>query len=366
METRLIHVDTLEELRAIYREAADLLEDGQLVAIPTETVYGLGADAFNAEAVARIFEVKQRPLFDPIICHMARREDVHTICDVPAELLELVTLMGAELWPGPLTMVLPKKPCVPDIVTSGLDTVAVRVPAHDVMRGVARTLGRPIAAPSANMFGNISPTSAKAVLTELNGLIPMILDAGACSDGIESTIVAPCIDAKGEPALHLLREGPVTREQLRKYARVIRPKKISLRAAAMAAENAKSAKPEVALEDEVPCPSAPGQLASHYAPKKPLFLCASRTVFEPKEGVRYGLVSYQGDSNLAMQGCWENIKVLSPGNGRLSEAAIRLFAFMRALDEDDEIDVIIAEELPEVGIGYAMMDRLRRAAVPRS
>lgn len=360
METRVIHVDALEELRAIYREAADLLEDGQLVAIPTETVYGLGADAFNAEAVARIFEVKQRPAFDPLICHMARREDVHELCEVPEALLELVTLMAAELWPGPLTMVLPKKPCVPDIVTSGLDTVAVRVSAHDVMRGVARVLGRPIAAPSANMFGNISPTSANAVKSELDGLIPMILDAGACSDGIESTIVAPCIDAKGEPALHLLREGPVSREQLRKYARVIRPKKISARAAAMAA--ASSSAP---ASEATPRPLAPGQLASHYAPHKPFHLCAPRSVFEPVEGVRYGLVSYQGDSLLSMQGCWANIKVLSPGNGRLTEAAIRLFAFMRAMDEDDEIDVIIAEELPDTGIGCAMMDRLRRAAVPR-
>ncbi len=358
MDTRLISVDPLDNLKALYEEVACMMREGAIVALPTETVYGLGADAFNAEAVAAVYEAKQRPSFDPLICHLASARQLKQVAIISEELSELVEQLTKQFWPGPLTLVLPKQDCIPDIVTSGLATVACRVPAHEVMRGVAKALGHPIAAPSANRFGRISPTSAAAVMKELEGRIPLIIDAGACSEGLESTILAPCIDEKGKPAVHLLREGPIAREQLRKICRVIRPKKLGAHAAAQLKEQQQQGNEEQQQGNVV----SPGQLASHYAPSKPLYLHSPRETFTPEEDVRYGLISYQGESPLASLDCWEELMPLSPGNGRLAEAAVRLFAVMRAMDECEHVDVIIAEELPETGLGYAMMDRLRRAA----
>ena len=341
METRVIQVERPKDTPAVCREAADALAEGKVVALPTETVYGLGADAFCESAVAEVFAVKERPHFDPLICHLPSAKALADIADVPDELQELVNKLAAEFWPGPMTLVLPRKACVPDIVTSGLPTVACRVPRHEIMRGVARALGHPIAAPSANRFGHISPTSAQAVLKELGGRIPLLVDAGACSEGLESTILAPCVDEKGKPAVRLLREGPLTRERLRGICRVIRPGK---------------GKPDT------PEPTAPGQLKSHYAPTKPLVIWDPRKAFEPQPGIAYGLITYQGDSALSAQDCWEEVMALSPGSGRLAEAAVRLFAVMRAMDEAENVQVIVAEQLPETGLGCAMMDRLRRAA----
>ena len=337
MQTRVIEVDLLDDCRKVYKEAAALLEEGGLVAIPTETVYGLGADALNTDAVANVFAVKERPSFDPLICHFPNGKAIKDYTDVPAELQPLVDTLAKEFWPGPMTLVLPRKEIIPDIVTSGLPTVACRVPSHEVMRGVARALGRPIAAPSANRFGHISPTSAGAVMKELGGAIPMVLDAGACSEGLESTILMPCLDEKGKPAVRLLREGPITREKLRGICRVLKP-----------------AKGKTAMEEAMP--NAPGQLKSHYAPSKPLILHNPKEEFLPEEGVAYGLISYQGDSPLAAQDCWVETLPLSPGSGRLAEAAVRLFAVMRAMDENEEVQVIVAEELPETGLGCAMME----------
>lgn len=342
METRVLQVDPLDDNRDSYREAAAVLAEGGLVAIPTETVYGLGADALNAEAVARVFEVKDRPSFDPLICHFPTPRAVRDYTEIPPELQELTDTLAREFWPGPMTLVLPRKESIPDIATSGLPTVACRVTSHESMRGIARALGRPIAAPSANRFGHISPTSAGAVLKELGGAIPLLLDAGACSEGLESTILMPCLDEKGKPAVRLLREGPITREKLRPICRVLKPGRNGT--------------------ENPAAPCAPGQLKSHYAPAKPLQLHNPREPFEPQPGVRYGLISYQGDSPLAAQGCWESLMTLSPGSGRLAEAAVRLFAVMRAMDEQEGVQAIIAEELPETGLGRAMMDRLRRAA----
>lgn len=346
METRVIEVDLPGERTAVYREVADMLARGQVVALPTETVYGLGADAFCEAAVAEVFAVKERPHFDPLICHLPSAKMLKDIVDVPGELQPLVDKLAAEFWPGPMTLVLPRKACVPDIVTSGLPTVACRVPRHEVMRGVARALGHPIAAPSANRFGHISPTSAQAVIKELGGRIPLVVDAGACSEGLESTILQPCIDEKGKPAVRLLREGPITRERLRGICRVIRPGK-----GGKAADN----------------PAAPGQLPSHYAPTKRLIIHDPKEPFTPPDpDVAYGLISYQGNSPLAEQDCWQEVMSLSPGSGRLAEAAVRLFAIMRAMDELESVQVIVAESLPETGLGCAMMDRLRRAAADRS
>ncbi len=343
MQTELFEVDPLSDNRKLYVRAAEAMSAGALVGIPTETVYGLGADALNPQAVARIFEVKGRPSFDPLIIHIHHGKELEKYTLIPAELKDLVHTLAAKFWPGPLTMVLPKADIIPDIVTSGLPTVAVRVSAHPAMRGVAKALGHPVAAPSANKFGHISPTSASAVEKELGGSIEMILDAGACSEGLESTIVRPMLDDKGKPALELLREGPVTREQFRNLVKVIRRKPTSSPA-----------------NEQTPA-DAPGQLTSHYAPRKPMILLEDGAEFTPKEGVRYGLLSYEGQSDLAQDGEWVEVVAMSPGNGRLAEAAVRLFALMRQMDENENIDVIVAEPVPETGLGRAIMDRLRRA-----
>ncbi len=336
MDTKLVVAD-FEDWREVVAEAVALLQDGEVVALPTETVYGLAADVFNAEAVARIFEVKERPSFDPLIVHIGHKRDLEIIVDIPPELEEVVDELVATYWPGPLTLVLPKKPNIPDIVTSGLDTVAIRFSSHEVMKAVAREV--PVAAPSANRFGRISPTSAQAVMEELGGKIPMVIDGGACRDGLESTIVAPEMTEKG-PVLRLLRSGPIPREELRKIAKVIKPKKTKA--------------------DHI---EAPGQIESHYAPATPMILVETAGEFVPEEGVKYGLLSYRGEGNNSLMEAteWAHTEVMSPGKGKLAEGGVRLFYCLRNLDAAD-VDVIVAESVSETGVGVAIMDRLRRAA----
>lgn len=330
-------VADFEDWREAVAEAVALLEDGGLVALPTETVYGLAADAFDAEAVAKVFEVKERPSFDPLIIHIGHKRDLEIVAKVPEELDEIVDELISTYWPGPLTLILPKKEDVPDLVTSGLETVAVRMSAHEVMRAVAKEI--PVAAPSANRFGRISPTSADAVMEELGGRIPMVIDGGACRDGLESTIVAPEMSEKG-PVLRMLRPGPISREELRKIAKVIKPKKTK--------------------EDHV---EAPGQVESHYAPATPLVVIDKPGDFVPEDGVKYGLLSYRGEGNNSLMEAtdWAHVEIMSPGKGKLAEGAVRLFYCLRNLDAAG-VDVIVSESVSETGIGVAMMDRLRRAA----
>lgn len=326
------------------REACALLQQGEVVALPTETVYGLAADAFNPEAVAKVFAAKERPAFDPLIVHIASRGDLKTVALVPEEIAETVDKLTAAFWPGPLTLILPRHPDVPDLVTSGLATVAVRQSAHPVFRAVNKALGRPLAAPSANRFGRISPTSASAVVKELGGRIPLVVDAGACSEGLESTIIAIEPREGKKPVFKLHRAGPVTKEQLQAFGRV-----------------------EKVREPVGQAPQAPGQLASHYAPRTPLVLLANPGDFKPEPGKRYGLLSYTGadDGRYVLLHDWDCIECLSPGSGKLAEGAIRLFFVMRQLDEAG-LDFIIAEPVSEVGLGVAIMDRLRRAAANQS
>lgn len=336
MDTKRVVAD-FEDWREAVAEAVALLENGGLVALPTETVYGLAADAFDAEAVAKVFEVKERPSFDPLIVHIGHKRDLDIVAKVPEELDEIVDELVSTYWPGPLTLVLPKKEDVPELVTSGLETVAVRMSAHEVMRAVAKEI--PVAAPSANRFGKISPTSADAVMEELGGKIPMVIDGGACRDGLESTIVAPEISEKG-PVLRLLRPGPISREDLRKIAKVIKPKKTKA--------------------DHI---EAPGQVESHYAPTTPLVVIDKPSEFVAEEGVKYGLLSYRGEGNSSLMEAtdWAHIEIMSPGKGKLAEGAVRLFYCLRKLDAAG-VDVIVSESVSETGIGVAMMDRLRRAA----
>ncbi len=335
METR-VEVADFEDWRELAGEAVELLQAGELVALPTETVYGLAADALNEEAVAKVFKVKGRPSFDPLIVHLGSWRDIRKVAEVPAEIEDSVRELTQEFWPGPLTLVLPKKENVSDAVTAGLPTVAVRVSAHEVMREVAKKLG-PIAAPSANLFGKISPTSASAVVAELGGAIPLIIDGGACRDGLESTIIK-IEPGEKKPLITVLRPGPVTREDLRKFGTV------------------KKARPSKDQEVEVP-----GQTPSHYAPRAKVVILAKDQDFEPEAGVKYALLTYRGDSKWEEAHEWVAQEALSPGSGKLAEAGVRLFHLLRKLD-DAEPEVILVESLTETGVGVAMMDRLRRAA----
>src|SRR5216110_813637 len=239
MRTDLLATSTPTQREKAIGYAVKLLRKGEIVALPTETVYGLAADALDPIAVAKIFEAKGRPRFDPLIVHFPDCHWLEKVAGLRPQDRQLVLKLAEKFWPGPFTMVLPKRETVPEIVTAGLDTVAIRISAHPVFSEIAREFGKPIAAPSANRFGRISPTTAKHVLDELDGLIPFIIDAGPTTHGIESTIVA-VRDGK----IDILRRGPITSEQLSAFG-------------------------EVGIATEREKVSAPGQLPSHYAPKTP-------------------------------------------------------------------------------------------------
>ena len=309
MKTRILHPP--EGIPAI----VETLAAGETAALPTETVYGLAADALSPEACTKIFEAKNRPLSDPLIVHLPSIDWLPRLTSPTP----LALVLAEKFWPGPLTMVLPRLPIVPDIVTAGQDTVAVRMSAHPLFAEVARRFGKPLAAPSANRFGRISPTTAAHVLAELDGRIPFILDGGACAHGIESTIVHI-----SESGLRILREGPITREDLQAFAPV--------------------------LEDSVSI-SAPGGLKSHYAPRTPLVLEKHPAPRAEKTGLLAFSSPREG---------FAKTEILSPKSD-LREAAANLYGAMRRLDESG-LDLIVAEELPETGIGAAIMERLRKAA----
>lgn len=306
--------------------AVALLREGEVVALPTETVYGLAADALDAIAVAKIFEAKERPRFDPLIVHLPDRDWLEKVADRGTQDRELISKLADTFWPGPFTMVLPKRDLVPEIVTAGLDTVAVRISAHSVFGEVIRGFGAPLAAPSANRFGRISPTASAHVLEELDGRIPLIVDGGPTDHGLESTIVAP-----RNGRIEVLRRGPVTERQLAEFSEVVLTK-LSQR-----------------LE-------APGQLPSHYAPKTPLILLDDAGSFVPATGQRCGLLSWKSSALRS----FAEVRRLS-GRQDLIEAAANLFRYLRELD-NLSLDLIVAEELPEEGLGAAINDRLRRAA----
>ena len=302
--------------------AARCLAAGGLVAFPTETVYGLGADAGNGKAVARLYAAKGRPGFNPLIAHVASAEAARAV----GVFTEAAKKLAAAFWPGPLTLVLAKQPdcCVADLALAGLDTVAVRVPAHSVARALLATFGGPIVAPSANRSGHVSPTSAVHVLTDLRGRIDLIIDAGPCKVGVESTIIS----CAGEPTL--LRPGGLPREAI---------------------ERALGGPLAVASGDEE-APPAPGMLASHYAPKALLRLEA--------DGAQPGEALLAFGQTPEFSGPTLN---LSP-RGDLIEAATNLFSHLRALDAYG-VKRIAVMKVPHDGLGEAINDRLKRAAAPR-
>jgi len=307
-------------------EVVALLRAGESVGLPTETVYGLAADALNPIAVAKIFEAKERPRFDPLIVHLPDRDWFEEIANVPAQDRQLILELASQFWPGPFTMVLPKREIVPDIVTAGLGTVAVRISVHPVFSEIIQAFGAPLAAPSANRFGRVSPTTAQHVVDELNGRIHLIVDAGATTHGIESTIVT-VHDGK----IDILRRGPITAEQLSEFGTI----------------------DIVKSRDKV---SAPGQLTTHYAPKTRLRLIEDANSFSPDKNQRVGLLAW---NPVKSEKTFAVVRCLSERQD-LREAATNLFRYLRELDARD-LDLIIAEQVPDQGLGAAIMDRLRRA-----
>ncbi|KAI96113.1 translation factor Sua5 [Rhodomicrobium udaipurense JA643] len=302
-------------------KAAHILRSGGLVAFPTETVYGLGADATNGVAVARIFEAKGRPRFNPLIVHVPDAAAARRFAMFDAE----TDALAARFWPGPLTLVLPLRPDaeppLSDLVTAGLDTVAIRVPRHPVARALIEAAGVPVAAPSANISGRISPTRAAHVAEDLGGRVDMILDGGAADAGLESTIVAL------KPRPTLLRPGAVAREDVEAA--------LGLR---------------LADRGEGDGVTAPGQLASHYAPNASVRLDAREA--RPGETLLgFGPAAPENALNLSRA-------------GDLREAAANLFACLRALDAEKPGRIAVMP-IPEAGLGEAINDRLRRAAAPK-
>lgn len=342
--TEVLRTDNEVVAREAINRAVSALQAGDVVALPTETVYGLGADALDPTAVEKIFAAKERPHFDPLIVHVPHKNAYLDICEVPKEIRHCVVQLVETFWPGPLTILLPRKGIVPDLVTAGLPTVGVRMSEHPVFKRIAKSFGQPIAAPSANRFGGLSPTSADAVLDQLEGRIPLLIDGGACSRGLESTIikVSPPERENGKPQIEIVRPGPITRDDLKKFGKVTFAKSNS--------------------DVEELAPEAPGQLQSHYAPHTPLRLCMSIDEFKPDPDKKYGLLSYRGQEKDGFIHAhdWEEIRVLSPGSGRVSEAAIRFFSSIRDMDQLG-LDEIISEPMPDRRVGRAMMDKLRKA-----
>jgi L-threonylcarbamoyladenylate synthase len=307
------------------KEAARLLEKGELVAIPTETVYGLAGNGLDPQAIAKIYEAKNRPQFNPLILHVANEKQLGKWV---AALPEACSLLMQKFSPGPITYLLPKSDKVPDLVTAGSKRVALRIPNHPLTLSLLSSLDFPLAAPSANPSGYVSPVTAKHVMDGLGGKIPYILDGGDCSVGLESTIV-------GFEDDHIVihRLGVITAAQIIETTGI---------------------KVEVSLSHAAP--TAPGQLKRHYATRKPFLLGDISSNHALNKTKKIGLLLFEKNPGLTA----DTAVILSP-SGDLAEAAAGLFSAMRKLDAAN-IDIILAERFPEHGIGLAINDRLERAA----
>jgi L-threonylcarbamoyladenylate synthase len=304
-------------------KAKELLERGELVAIPTETVYGLAANALNVEAVLQIFEVKSRPQFDPLIVHVANLEHAEKYT---AEIPLLAKKLILKFWPGPLTVVLPKKKIIPDLVTSGMDTVGVRCPDHSLTHQLLSRLDFPLAAPSANPFGYVSPTTPEHVNDQLGDKIKYILDGGPSLVGIESTIVG---FENSRPVVY--RMGGIAVEEIER----------EIGSVSVQTQSTSS-------------PKTPGQLISHYAPSKRVVIGEIQDLLQKYPADGSAILSFKEDFNSPFQ------RILSP-TGSVNEAAKNLFSHLRELDKMP-VDVLLVELVPEEGLGRAVNDRLRRAA----
>jgi L-threonylcarbamoyladenylate synthase len=329
--TTPVTTELIEAGASAAERAARVLATGGLVAFPTETVYGLGADATNGEAIARLYEAKGRPTFNPLIAHVADLAGARTLAHFNADAEKL----AAAFWPGPLTLVLPKFPscAVSELATAGLDTIAVRSPSHGVARAILAALRGPVVAPSANRSGHLSPTTAAHVRADLEGRIDLIVDGGPTPMGLESTIVA-CL---GEPTL--LRPGALARSEIERRVALRVPPQTEQR-----------------VENGEGVPLAPGQLASHYAPRARLRLNAQSV------GNGEALLAF-GRAPIA--GADAALTTLNLSNrGDLIEAAANLFSHLRALDASGAAAIAVMP-VPNDGLGEAINDRLARAAAPR-
>jgi L-threonylcarbamoyladenylate synthase len=308
------------------QQAATYLKVGEVVAIPTETVYGLAANAFDTNAVAKIFEAKNRPFFDPLIVHTHAIEEVYKLVEeIPPQLLAL----AKKYWPGPLTLLLPKKDLIPDLVTAGLTDVGIRIPQQKATMQLLKLLEFPLAAPSANPFGYVSPTSAQHVFDQLQGKIPYILDGGECNVGLESTIVG-----MQNEVVTIFRIGGLGIEAIEEIVGKV-----------------------IINIHQGDNPAAPGMLSSHYATHKPIIVGNIVENSLKYDASKVGIISFKNQYlEIDTKYCY----TLSV-NGSLSEAAQHLFAAMRALDNSD-IDIILTEEFPNEGLGRAINDRLKRAS----
>lgn len=307
-------------------KAADLIKSGGLVAFPTETVYGLGADGLNPISVARIFEAKQRPAFNPLILHISEKKQLFNIINQDLSQIECII---NKFWPGPLTIVMEKSSLVPDIVTAGHSTVAIRMPSHPVALELISAVGNPIAAPSANSFSQLSPTQAIHVYNQLKDKVDLILDGGNCSVGVESTI----IEIK-EDKIYLLRPGGLPVEDIEIF----------------------SGKKIIIKEHNNINPNSPGQLFYHYSPVIPLKIFGEFNLSEIK-GKKTGAIFFK-ENFLGLDFPVE--KILSR-EGDLVEAAANLFKYLHEM-ENEYLDLIIAEPVENIGLGRAIMDRLRKAS----
>ena len=316
----------MAEIGSDIQKAVKLLNAGKLVAIPTETVYGLAGNAFNEDVIVSIFETKDRPQFDPLIVHSS---SVRWITELVSEIPPLAQKLMNDFWPGPLTLVLPKRSIVPDIVTSGLDGVAIRIPSHPMTHDLISKLDFPLAAPSANPFGYVSPTTAQHVNDQLGDKIDYILDGGSTTVGLESTIVG---FEYGKPIIYRL--GGLSVDVIEA---VIGEVEISL--------------------NQSSDPKAPGMLKSHYAPTVPVYFGNPGRLITKFQGKRIGFLGFI----TKLEFLPDNQQLLLSPKGDLHEAAKNLFAYMRRFEELN-VDLILAEELPNVGLGKAINDRLRRAA----
>jgi L-threonylcarbamoyladenylate synthase len=306
--------------------AAELLLNGNLVAIPTETVYGLAANALNEKAVLSIFEAKQRPFFDPLIIHLPTIESIDKYAELTDPRLQKLAKV---FWPGPLTLLLPKKESIPNLVTSGLASVAVRIPNHTLTLELLKKINVPLAAPSANPFGYVSPTQPAHVNSQLGDKIAYILDGGTCEVGLESTIVGIEDDK-----VCVFRLGGLALEEIEKLV----------------------GDTELRINNSSN-PASPGQLKSHYAPKKPLYIGDIKKLIKQNAANKIAIICF-GEENFEGK---DMLLFNLSKDKNLQEAAINLFKFLRLADESDA-EIVLCEEVPDISLGRAINDRLRRAA----
>jgi len=355
METKRIYLELSsknilsdDKLREALKEGAELLKKGEVIAFPTETVYGLGANALDSAACERIFQIKGRPADNPLIVHVASIEQAKKIAAVWTD---QASICAQKFWPGPLTIVLPKEESIPAIVSGGLETVAIRMPSHPVALALIEMAGCPLAAPSANISGKPSPTEGKHVWQDLQGKIPLLIDSGKCAVGLESTV----LDLSGDIPV-ILRPGGITREQLSKVLG-----KVDLDSGARA-----EVEPTVK-------PKAPGMKYRHYAPQGEIILVSGDIDHKVKD-LTSRLRNIGEDNRIALICMEETARTLDKDTLKKvallfilgsykqpDQAASRLFEGLRLCDEE-HINMILAEEMPEVGIGVAFMNRLKKAA----